>query len=163
MDRMLARFLMMALLGVGALSGCGAVEEVLDGEAAELAEPDLPNCSRIITCCENLKGKGIAPDACDESISPAASTVIDTYQDARNAIPNNSPLAAEEARVELRITTQDAVEPGCRCFLEETVGQIDAVLLPIDCEPDTSTGELENAQCSDATDALIDAADGADE
>ncbi len=135
--------------------GCNAAEELLDGEEAELKEAELPNCSRIITCCANLKGRGIAPDECEDAFIPAADQVISTYQAARD----NIPFDDAEARTLLRDETQGTVEPGCRCFLEETIGQIDDALLPIDCESDKNVGTLEgDLQCSDATDALLDAA-----
>ena len=132
------------------LVGC---EQILDGEESALAEPDLPNCSRIITCCESLEGNGLAPSECQDVFIPAVETVIDNYQLAQSRIS-----ADAEASGALRDETQGLVEPGCRCFLEETVGQIGDFLLPIDCESDKSVGDLEGGECSDATDGLLGAA-----
>jgi hypothetical protein len=133
-----------------ALVGC---EEILDGVEAPLAEPDLPNCSRIITCCNNLEGNGLAPSECQEIFIPAVETVIENYQLAQSRVS-----ADAEASRALRDETQELVEPGCRCFLEETVGQVGDFLLPVDCESDKSVGDLESGQCSDATDGLLEAA-----
>lgn len=155
-------FLLVVLMALGSQVGCEAAKEIIDGEEAELREQDLPNCSKIITCCENLQGRSITPGAveeqCADTFVPAANSVIDKYQAARDVIDNDSE-AVQEARDQLRDTTQATVEPGCRCFLEETIGQIDAALLPLDCEVVTDVGNLpEDLMCSDATDALLDGA-----
>ena len=121
------------------LSGC---EEILDGEAAELKEPELPNCSRIITCCNNLEGNGLAPSECQEIFVPAADAVIENYQTVRDNIPFNDA----QARELLLDETQSRVEPGCRCFLEETIGQLGDFILPIDCESDKEVGTLEGGK-----------------
>ena len=58
--------------------------------------------------------------------------------------------------------SQEIFEPGCRCFLEETAGQLEngtIDLIPQDCEFDSTTGALDgDLMCSDATDALLEAA-----
>ena len=152
----LAHAALFVILGLSlALTGCDVAESLLDGEAAPLKEPELPNCSRIITCCNNLADKGVDRDECVDAFIPAADTVIENYQRARDNIPGNDA----QARDLLREETQGLVEPGCRCFLEETIGQLSDLVLPIDCESDKSVGTLEGElMCSDATDALFDAA-----
>lgn len=150
------------LSAIAFTSACSEVEDALDGEEAALKEADLPNCSKVITCCDNLQGRSFTPSqissACSDQFEPAANAVIDTYQSAKSGIQDNTQNN-DMTLDELRTQTQDQVEPGCRCFLEETIGTIDAAVLPKDCEADTSTGSLdEGAMCSDATDALFDAA-----
>ena len=140
------------------LSGCDAAEEILDGEEAALKEADLPNCSKVINCCANLKSKELSEgldDACDEQFVPAANRVIDTYQDAKGELSPGSD--GERA---LYDETRGTVEVGCRCFLEQSVGQIDAVLLPKDCEADTSVGQAEADMCDGAVDELVNPAGG---
>jgi hypothetical protein len=141
-----------------------SIEDTVNGEATPLREPDLPNCSKVVTCCDVLAERGFSETvvaACNDQFKPAANFVIDQYQTARTAIEENTE-EQEETVESLQSRTQETVEPGCRCFLEETVGQVssDAIdLLPIDCEVDTSTGNLDGgAMCSDATDALLGAA-----
>ncbi len=153
---MTMRFGLMLLM-MGALlvptMGCDKVEEVFNDEASPLLEDDLPNCSRIVTCCQKLENLDLAPEQCESIFVPAATTVIETYQDSREAIS-----ADADAVNTLRTETQDNVEPGCRCFLSETIEQINNGLVA-DCSVDTSVGALDDgALCSDATDALIDAA-----
>ena len=141
-----------------------SVEEALDGEVTELKEAELPNCSKVITCCDNIANRNLSDEvtsACDSQFKPAANLVIENYQLARDGIQDNTNNNGETLDG-LRTTTQENFEPGCRCFLEETVGQIntDAVdLLPKDCEVDTTTGALDDGNmCSDATDTLLNAA-----
>jgi hypothetical protein len=137
-----------------AFIGCGVVEDIVDGEETALLEPDLPNCSKIINCCANLETNSLVPDAikmeCADTFSPAASRVISTYQDARGQVDADSDAARE-----LYDETRSTVEPGCRCFLEETVGTVDDTLLPLDCEADTSVGDAVAMQCEGAVDDLV--------
>lgn len=140
-------------------TGCDELEEAIQGEAAPLKESDLPNCSRIVTCCENTLFQSVAPsaviDQCNSTFIPAADVVIDNYQTARSEIQGG--LANSDQTVEeLRTQTQDIFEPGCRCFLEETVGTIGNAALPVDCEVVVESGALdEGATCTDAVDTLL--------
>jgi hypothetical protein len=146
-------FLFAALCLALCLTGCDAAEEILDGEEAALKEADLPNCSKVINCCANLKTKDLSDDineACDEQFVPSANRVIDTYQSAKGEVTPGS-----EAEKALYDETRGSVEIGCRCFLEQSVGQIDAVLLPLDCEADTSVGQAEADMCDGAVDNLV--------
>lgn len=137
------------------------IEDTLNGEESPLRELDLPNCSKVITCCDKLKERGYSDEVsslCEEQFQPAVDLAIDSYQTARDALTDNAE-EQEEALNELRSRTQLSFEPGCRCFLEETIGAIntDAVdLLPLDCEVEESSGALEEgAMCSDATSSLL--------
>ena len=135
------------------LTACDAAEEILDGEEAALREADLPNCSKVINCCANLKEKDLSDDineACTDQFVPSANRVIDTYQDAKGELQPGS-----EGEMALYNETRGTVEVGCRCFLEQTVGQIDAVLLPLDCEADTTVGQAEADMCDGAVDSLV--------
>lgn len=158
-----------AALGLFATAACSdddltdAIEDSLDGEAAALAEADLPNCSRVINCCANLKGRDFTPDEinteCDETFKPSANSIITNYQDARDAIDADSTVNAEgksTLKDTLKSNTQERIEPACRCFLEETVGQAGNFALPADCEavPDENT-----IMCSEAEATLLDAVD----
>lgn len=139
-------------------SGCDELEEAIQGEAAPLRENDLPNCSRIITCCNNELFQSVAPEAaltqCTTTFVPATGAVIDTYQETRDQIQRGLSESGESVD-ELRTRTQDTFEPGCRCFLEETVGQIGDTALPADCEVVPTSGALDGgAMCSDAIDTL---------
>jgi len=150
-----------AVLGLGA--GCDALEESLDGQAAPLKEPDLPNCSRVLTCCANLDRQSLVPssikDACS-GIAVPTDAAIGEYQDSRRIIEQNQSTSAEtkaELVAELRQTTQTTLEPACRCLLEETVGNLslDGILSPKDCETITTSGNLpDGAQCQDVTDVI---------
>ena len=157
----------MILMMISALYACDEIkdqiEDTLDGEATSLKETDLPNCSKVITCCDVLEERGLAEEvvaACNGQFKPAANLVIDNYQSARQSLTEMVDESAD-ALSELKATTQVSFEPGCRCFLEETVGQINTGsvdLLPVDCEVSTATGELSgDLMCSDSTDALLNA------
>lgn len=169
---------LLAFMGMSACDGISetaqqVVDDVIGDDEAELSETELPNCSRVVTCCARL-GENIyatvVPDSVEEectgTLSPAVTTVIDEYQRERSAIDNRTELSeAERAdlKEDLREEWQDRVEPGCRCFLEETVGQIADLVVPTDCEYFESVGALEPpAECSDATDALLQAASEVD-
>lgn len=154
--------LMMLLTLAIPLSGSACEDEIKDtiqGEEAELREPDLPNCSRVLTCCANLKSSGVAPESvteqCTTSFEPTVDTIITSYQDAKS-----SAEGSEDAVTTVRDTYQTGAEPGCRCFLEETVGQ-GGDFIPADCMADTTVGTLPaNATCEDATDAMFTLASG---
>ncbi len=161
--------LALLLAAFAPLSACDLFEEVaeqtIQGEAAPLAEADMPNCSRVINCCSKLKTYSFTPqevlDACDDQLSPASDTLIQSYQDLRDGIEADTTLDAStkaDLLAELQLNYQNKVEPGCRCFLEETVGAVsfDGVLSPLDCEIVEDVGALTPpATCSDATDLLI--------
>jgi len=163
---------LIALMMITVLYACDKIkdelEETLDGEATMLKEVDLPNCSKVITCCDALEARGIAEEvvaACKGQFKPAANLVIDNYRTAQQSITDMLEDTAE-ALDDLKDTTQGSFEPGCRCFLEESVGQVNTGsidLLPVDCEINTSTGELSGGlMCSDATDSLLNAAMNSD-
>lgn len=149
------------------LVSLGACDELLDQtlgasseSAASLAEDDLPNCSRVSNCCDRLSQSpysAMVPSSvqstCSDTLGTAADSVISEYQREQSLTSNESALA------ELEEQWSDAVEPGCRCFLEETVGVLPDLTLPADCESFTTTGALEGgATCSDGIDAVLDAA-----
>lgn len=160
LGRIWASLLLVASLGLGCDEIKDATEQVLDGEEAELKENDLPNCSKILTCCANLKGKSITPDAvneqCDEIFVPAANEVIDNYQSIKDEI--EAGTRGDQTVEQWKTTSQDTLEPGCRCFLENTVGVISDVALPADCEANTDTGALGAQTCDDATTELTNSA-----
>jgi len=149
------RLLVVVLL---VLAGCDAVEESLQGQAAPLKEPELPNCSRVLTCCANLDARRLMPqsvrDAC-EGITTPTDRVITTYQQSRAEIAANQSTSAEtkaQLTAELRTKTQGSMEPACRCLLEETVGlvSLDDFLSPADCETVTTSGALpDGATCDE--------------
>ncbi|MEO1273234.1 MAG: hypothetical protein AAFX99_34545, partial [Myxococcota bacterium] len=103
------------LTAIAALSACSEVEDALDGEEATLKETELPNCSKVIACCDNRNFNTVAPEsavsACNDQFKPAANAVIDTYQSAKSGIEDNT-TNNEEALATLRTETQDRVEPG---------------------------------------------------
>lgn len=145
---------------MAALSSCDALEESLDGVAAPLKEPELPNCSRVLTCCANLDRQTLMPDsvkqACDGLVTPT-DTVIEQYKAGKLRIQQDQATSAEtkaDLLAELKKDTQTTMEPACRCLLEETVGlvSLDDFLAPKDCETVTTSGVLpEGAQCDDVT------------
>ena len=168
--RLVVQALMVVVTPLGALGApaCDEVEESLQGKAAPLKEPDLPNCSRVLTCCANLSADSIlgplVADTCDTIVTPTDLT-ISNYQAAKLRIEQNGATSAEtksELLSELRTTTQAAVEPACRCLVEETVGNLslDGLLSPKDCEVVTGSGTLPpGKQCSDVTDVVLDPAE----
>lgn len=160
----------MSLLVVCALCFCGCdeikeiTEEVLDDEATALEEDDLPNCSRAVNCCTALEEGSIAsvvPDVvsetCQDTVSIAANSAIDEYQRELAAIDSRTDIN-DESRASLRSDLvnewQNRVEPGCRCFMEETVGTLPDLALPLDCEPISTTGDLDGATCTEALESL---------
>lgn len=163
---LLALVAVFAMVGVGCDDLKDAVEESIQGEAAPLKEADMPNCSRVLNCCAKLKTYSLTPEdvitVCDDQLDPAADSLINTYQEARQGIENDSALT-DETRAnlleELKLLYQEKIEPGCRCFLDQTVGDVsaDGFLSPVDCEIVESVGALEPpATCEDAQDALVD-------
>lgn len=148
-------------------TGCNkdAVENLINDEAAPLAEEDLPNCSRVVNCCDYLAANDLTPDTinqeCTETYKPSANTVITNYKDARSAIDDNPDFTTDEGRTEaktaLKDQTQGTFETGCRCFLDETVGQVGTFALPLDCEFFADVGD-QNLSCDDATTTLVDVA-----
>jgi hypothetical protein len=153
--------------------GCDAIEEVtdavLDDEPSALREGDLPNCSRAVNCCAALETGTIStavPDAvataCADTVAFAADASIDEYQrqlQAIDEIPNLTDEARAARQADLSREWQNRVEPGCRCFMEETVGTIPDLALPSDCEPILTTGDLDGETCSAAMESLVAAPD----
>lgn len=139
-------------------------EEVIDDEASALAEDDLPNCSRAINCCTALESGTISaaiPDTvsemCNTTVSVAADTAISEYQRELAAIDAQSSITDEQRASltsDLVAEWQGRVEPGCKCFMTDTVGTLPDLALPLDCEPITTTGDLEGATCSEALESL---------
>jgi hypothetical protein len=163
-----------------ALSGltisCGgeiaeAIEEIIDEEATTLQEPDIANCSRVINCCDRMaeaQYDSIVPEAvrneCTVSIAPSATAVITEYARERDALASRTDVSEERRESlqdDLLETWQDNVEPGCRCFIEETVGNLPALLLPIDCEFIETSGTLPTGlTCDEAATLLLSTAAG---
>lgn len=167
------RLWILSIIAISSLAACDlkeelteAIEDTINGEAAELAEADLPNCSKVINCCANIEARGISDEiseACNEQFKPATQAVIDNYQTSKMRITESLEGDAQtEGLSTLTEETQEIFEPGCRCFLEETAGQLEngtIDLIPQDCEFDSTTGALDgDLMCSDATDALLEAA-----
>lgn len=153
-----------ALLGAFMGGGCDSVERAFDGVAAPLKEPELPNCSKVLTCCANLSGDSIlgplVADTCATIVSPTDLTITN-YQAAKLRIQQNGATSEQtkaELLADLRETSQASVEPACRCFVEETVGNIslDGFLSPKDCEVVVTSGALpEGKTCGDVTDVIL--------
>ena len=139
--RTVARLFALALAGL-APAACDALEESLDGRAAPLKVPELPNCSRVLTCCANLDRQPLVPSGIKQActgIATPTDAVIAEYQDGKLLIQQNQSTSAETKASlleDLRETTQGTMEPACRCLLEETVGNLslDGILSPTDCE-----------------------------
>lgn len=156
---MKTKLLLAAICLAMSLTGCEVAKEIIEGEEAPLKEADLPNCSKVINCCNNGLIQGLSEDvdmACADQLVPASSTVIDNYQAAQAELEPGS--AASE---ELRATTQGSAEAGCRCFLEQTIGTLD-VPIPLDCQSDTSVGSVEADMCDGAVDELVNGAGNED-
>lgn len=163
--RELMRHIVFIAMSFVSLLGCDALEESLQGRAAPLKEPELPNCSRVLTCCTNLNGQSLVPssikDAC-AAIAEPTDAVLSEYQSSRATIRANTATSAEtkaELEAELRTRSQGTLEPACRCLLEETIGRLSLnnLLSPADCEVITSSGALpQGKECSDVTGAVTD-------
>lgn len=166
-----AAFITLFALGMTSLAGgcqelIDSAEKTIDGKAAELKEKDLPNCSRMLTCCANLTARNGMPqsvkDGCG-SLTPSVTKVIDTYQSGQKSIADNTTTtqqSKEKAANELRSTSQGTLEPACRCLLEETLGKVslDGFLTPTDCETVKESGALPaGKKCSDVTDVVTSA------
>lgn len=155
----------MLLVSALALLGCDSLEKSLDGKAAPLREAELPNCSKVLTCCANLmRDRVLGPyvaDTCETVVDPT-NLAIDNYQAAKLRIERNGSISAEsktELLADLRETTQASLEPACGCLVEETVGNIslDGYLSPLDCELVVGArGLAEGQQCSDVTGNVLD-------
>lgn len=145
-------------------TGCEAVRQSLDGIAAPLKEPELPNCSKVLTCCANLTRDSVlgpfVADTCETIVTPTDLTITN-YQAAKLRIQQNTATSAQtkaQLIAELRVTTQETVEPACRCFVEETIGNVslDGFLSPKDCEVVLTSGALPaGKQCDDVTDVIL--------
>jgi hypothetical protein len=145
------------------LLGCDSLEKVIDGKAAPFKEPELPNCSRVLNCCANLsRSQSVGPTVtpvCEAIVSPT-DLAITEYQDAKAIIKgNNATTQAEKDALlkDLRDTTIAAIEPACRCLIDETIGNIslDGYLAPLDCEVVESTGAIPSGKtCDELTSAI---------
>ncbi|MBM4345726.1 MAG: hypothetical protein FJ100_20320 [Deltaproteobacteria bacterium] len=156
------------LLGAAALAGCQSLvdsaEKSLDGKPLALKEAELPNTSKMLNCCTNLSGrsetKGLVADICPP-MTPKVTLVIDQYQLGKKKITDDNNLTSDaktKSLAELKKTTQESLEPAARCLLQETIGKLGKVLIPADCEADTSIGALPaGKKCSDVTGAIKDA------
>lgn len=156
------RALVLALLLSHA--ACDSLERSLDGVAAPLKEPELPNCSRVLNCCTNLGTDRLVGPLVDEScaaITTPTDLAILRYQEARALILNDratSQQTKDRLLAELRETSQSTLEPACRCLLDQTVGAVslDGFLTPIDCEVFPQTGAIPSGQtCDDLTGAIL--------
>ena len=146
------------------LLGCDSLERSLDGNAAPLREADLPNCSKVLTCCANLtRDRVLGPyvaDSCGTVVDPT-NLAIDNYQAAKLRIERNGATSEQtkaQLIAELRTTTQETVEPACRCLVDETIGNIslNGFLSPKDCEVVVTSGALPaGKQCDDVTDVIL--------
>jgi len=156
--------LAIGMLMTGTAPGCEAVKESFDGVAAPLKEPELPNCSKVLTCCANLSSDSIlgpfVASSCESIMSPT-DLAITNYQATKLRIQQNTSTSAQtkaELIAELRTTTQETLEPACRCLVDETVGNVslDGFLSPKDCEVVVTSGALPaGKQCDDVTDGVL--------
>ena len=156
------------LLAATVASGCQSIidsaEKKLDGTAAPLKELELPNTSKMLTCCANLSAraetKGLVVDICPP-MTPKVTLVIDQYQIGKKKITDDTVLSADakvKSLAELKVQSQGTLEPAARCLLQETIGKLGKILIPADCEADTSVGALPAGKlCSDVTSAIKDA------
>lgn len=166
-------FVVIGLFLASSLTACSdLIEDTLgigSESAAALAEDDLPNCSRVSNCCDRLSQSpysAVVPSSvhstCSDTLGTAADMVISEYQSEQSLITNQSGLTDEnetQLLSDLQEQWSSRVEPGCRCFLEETVGTLPDLTMPADCESFTTTGALEGGEtCSDGIDAVLDAA-----
>ncbi len=139
-------------------------ENKLDGVAAPLKEPELPNTSKMLTCCANLSGRnetsGLVKDVCPP-MSPKVTLVLDQYIAAKKFINDNKTSTAEiktKALADLKSESQGTLEPAARCLLTETIGKLGKLLIPKDCEADSTVGALPpGKQCSDVKSAITEA------
>lgn len=135
-----------ALLSLGAVSGCEELVEstktALDGKETALKEPELPNTSRLLNCCNNLMArtstKSFVEPICPQ-IQTGVATVLDNYLAAKAEINANQSLNAEakaKALAEVKANSQAALEPAAKCLLDQTIGKVslDGFLSPKDCE-----------------------------
>ena len=162
------RFAFFCLAFGMAASGCQSLlndaEKKLDGVAAPLKEPELPNTSKMLTCCANLSGRAetqsLVKDICPP-MTPKVTLVLDTYISGKKTINDDKTFTAEsktKALLDLKTKTQDSLEPAARCLLQETIGKLGKLLIPKDCEADTTVGALPaGKQCSDVKGAISEA------
>ncbi|HRE92278.1 MAG TPA: hypothetical protein PK095_24395 [Myxococcota bacterium] len=146
------------------LPACDSLERRLDGVAAPLKEPELPNCSRVLNCCANLGTDRLVGPLVDESCAAIATPTdlaILRYQEARALILNDratSQQTKDQLLTELRQTSQGTLEPACRCLLDQTLGAVslDGFLTPIDCEVFPQTGAIPTGKtCDELTGAIM--------
>ena len=158
----------LASLGVVALVGTTGCEELvestrtaLDGKEAALKEPELPNTSRLLNCCNNLMArsstKSFVESVCPQ-IQSGVATVLDNYLAAKAEVNANQTLTAEakaKALAEIKTTSQSTLEPAAKCLLDQTVGKIsmDGFLSPKDCEvvPGDTAKLPDGKTCDDVT------------
>ena len=153
------RLLSMSLLTCLSL-GCSQLAadatKAIQGKATALKEADLPKCSKVLTCCAHPDTASLTQVACGKITVPV-DAVIAKYTASKKDIQANVQLTAAQkttALADLKVATQDTMEPGCRCLLEDTVGKVSAagVPTPLDCQTVTTTGALPQGKtCADVT------------
>lgn len=157
--------LALTLLLTGACqSVLDSAEKKLDGTAAPLKEPELPNTSKMLACCNNLSAraetKSLVADICGPMV-PKVTLVLDQYQLGKKKINDDTVLSADakvKSLAELKANSQNSLEPAARCLITETIGKLGKILTPKDCEADTTVGALPpGKQCSDVESAIKDA------
>lgn len=157
-----------SLLGLSGLAGCEELVETtktaLDGQEAALKEPDLPNTSRLLNCCNNLMARSTTKpfvDAFCPQVQTGVGTVLDNYVAAKAEINANQSFSAEakaQALAEVKTNSQAALEPAAKCLIDQTIGKIslDGFLSPKDCEAiaGDSSKLPDGKTCDDVTSAI---------
>jgi len=141
-----------------------SASQQITGTAAPLKEPELPNTSKMLNCCNNLSGRSetasLVKDICP-ALAPKVTLVIDNYVKAKDAIKADkvtTDAAKTQALADLKSKSQGTLEPAARCLLTETVGKLGSLLTPKDCVADQTVGALpQGKQCADVTSAITDA------
>jgi len=160
----------MLLFSTIAVTACqelaATAEKSLQGTAAPLKEPELPNTSKLLTCCANLSAraetKAFVKDICPSLTTPT-NKVIDSYVTLKKAINDDKVIAAEQKTKDLaalKATSQTNLEPASRCLIVETVGKVslNGFLSPADCEQDNTVGALPAGKsCDDVKGAITNA------
>lgn len=161
---------LMSLFFTIALSGChelaATAEKSLQGTAAPLKEPELPNTSKLLACCANLstrvETKDFVKNVCP-NLTTQTNKVIDSYVSLKKAINDDKVISAEQKTKDLaalKATSQTNLEPASRCLIVETVGKVslNGFLSPADCEQDNAVGALPAGKsCDDVKGAIMDA------
>ncbi len=155
------RQVFMGLVGFVAFAGCDSLATAIDGTAAALKEPDLPNTSKMLNCCVNLESKnltkGLVANICP-TLDTQVAKVITAYQTTKKGIQDNTNLTAADktaALAKLKTESQASLEPAARCLLTETIGTLGNAAIPKDCEAVTTIGALPQGKtCDDAKTAI---------